>query len=132
MTPEQQATLDAVLEPYRAVIAATQAAYHAQHGVYAQGLSTHTTPPTLGAPSAPDRLLTSPTDQSEAWADLLPAEGIPEQWRFSLAINVYSRGETAGYVIVASVLSDGEAWERRVDEGPQGRSHGWRAQEVSA
>lgn len=126
MTPEQQVELEAALDGYRAVIAATQAAYLAEHGVYAQGLSTHSAPPTLGAPAAPDRLASAPTDQAEAWADLLPQSGIPTTWRFALRIDVYSAGETAGYVIVASVRdANGGVWERRIDEGPQGRSHAW-------
>lgn len=125
MTPEQKAQLDAALDGYRAVIATTQAAYHAAHGVHAQGLSTHTTPPTLGTPTAPDRLNDSPTDQGEAWADLIPP-GLPELWRFALRIDVYSHGETAGYVIVASVLdAEDQRWERHIDEGPQGRSKSW-------
>lgn len=126
MTPEQRIELDAALDGYRGVIATTQAAYHAAHGVHAQGLSTHTTPPTLGTPTAPDRLNDSPTDQVEAWADLLPDSGIPDLWRFALRIDVYSAGETAGYVIVASVLdAEGERWERHIDEGPHGRSQEW-------
>lgn len=127
MTPEQTAELDAALDGYRATIAATQAAYHATHGVYAQGLSTHSTPPTLGTPTAPDRLASAPTDQAEAWADLLPASGIPDLWRFAVRVDVYSAGATAGYVIVASVRdANGETWERAIDEGPQGRTHDWR------
>lgn len=125
MTPEQQAELDAALDGYRAVIASTQATYHAQRGVYAQGLDTHATPPTLGTPTAPDRLDAAPTDQSEAWADLLPAVGIPDLWRFALRIDVYSAGASAGYVIVASVRDGSDTWERHIDEGPQSRSREW-------
>lgn len=126
MTPEQRAELDAALDGYRATIATTQAAYHAAHGVYAQGLSTHTTLPTLGTPTAPDGLLSAPTDQSEAWADLLPAFGIPDLWRFALRIDVYSAGSTAGYVVVAQARdANGDVWERHIDEGPQGRSQAW-------
>lgn len=125
MTPE----IDATLESYRGVIAQTQALYLATHNVYAQGLETHTTPPTVGTMTAPDRLNTSPSDQPDSWKALIPV-ALPPAWQFSVRIDVYSESGTAGYVIVASVLdANGDRYERAIDEGPEGRSHDWEAVE---
>lgn len=120
------AEIDAALESYRATVASVQAAYLATHGRYAQGLPTHSTPPTVGSPSAPDALLASLHDQSDTWSDLMPQSGIPELWRFSLAIDVYGSGAGVGYRLVAAVKDgNGDTWTRTIDEGPQGGSAPW-------
>lgn len=122
MSPE----IDQTLESYRGAIAAAEAGYLAEHGVYAQGLETHTTPPTVGSAAPPDRLADSPSDQEDAWLALVPAN-LPAAWQFSVRINVYSAGASAGYVIIASVLdAAGSRFERAIDEGPGAGSHDWR------
>ena len=114
------ATLDALIEQYRPAIAAAQAS------APTQGLWSHTTPPPLDTATAPDRLDVKPTDTVLGWSDLLPV-GIPADWRFAMCIDLY--GEQGGYIIRAAVMDNGVRMERAIDEGPEGRSHNWRAVE---
>lgn len=98
-----------------------QATYFAQHGRYWQGLITHTAPPnhtTSTTSDAPgDRLQSRPTDQTERWADFLPAFvglSIPA----ALIVDVYEIAAGHGFVVTLLVRYNGNTYRRVHATGP--------------
>jgi hypothetical protein len=110
-------TIDARLEQALPLISSIQEDYKEDHGVYAQGLFTHSSTPEENEEVSPDSLLEKPTDQDQAWGDLAPG------------LFTYSGPSGHGYVIVLEKKIGDTVYVRSHNVGPQpSRSHDWQPQ----
>jgi hypothetical protein len=121
-TPEQilaQVDQRAGAQFHKLVTAQTN--YHAARGKFAQGLPTHTTPPTDGVDSPPDRLSHRPTDQAESWDDLSQqyALAFPSPNIAALSIDPYHGPRGQGWVARLQVVITGQLWEKCINVGPE-------------
>jgi len=116
-------TIDTVVESYRQIIGDVEAI------ALRQGLWTHDAPPILGQQRVPTHLGRKPTDVTYRWTDFLP-NNLPTAWRFAAKIDIYTGPQGSGYIFRAAVIDGGVRMERAIDEGPEGRSHDWRAVEA--
>ena len=121
-------TIDARLEQALPLISSIQEDYKAEHGVYAQGLFTHSSTPEENEEVSPDSLLEKPTDQNEAWEDLAPGL-IPGTMLSRMKIDTYSSPSGHGYVVVLEKKIGDTVYVRSHNVGPQSsRSHDWQPQ----
>jgi len=118
------ATLDAIIEQWRPVIEAVQAAQLEINGAYTQGLWSHATPPEIGFATAPDNLDAKPTDVAVSSAEMTPAN-LPDEWRLAVCWDVYQGPQGHGYINRFAVIDNGVRMEIAIDEGGSGWSHGW-------
>lgn len=122
---EVLSTIDAGLHQYLPIIAQVQNNYYNEKGKYAQGLFTHSSPPTDENSEAPDQLDLKPTDQDETWEDL--AEGlIPAAMNSRMRIDTYLSSKGHGYVIVLEKIINGDTYRKSHNVGPETqKSHDW-------
>lgn len=100
-----------------------QDVYLASHGLYFQGLATHTICPADGATVAPDNLTSHPTYQSTCWPDLVQ---LPDTLPCSLAYDQYVEQAGSGWILRATVRIGGSTWQRAINHAPAGESDsGW-------
>lgn len=118
-----QNSIDNLITNLVTQLATLQPAYRSARGRYWQGAPTHSTPPSDGTATAPNRNA-KPTDQTETWQ----AFGItlPATMEASLTVSVYQSRAGQGYVIHADVISSGIHHRRSVNIGPDAwRTHSW-------
>ena len=117
--------IDDGLTQYLPVIGQVQDNYYEKNGRYAQGLFTHSSPPTDENLESPDRLDQKPTDQNETWADLA-ANLIPATMRSRMRIDTYRSNKGHGYVVVLEKIINGKTYLKSHNVGPESqKSHGW-------
>ena len=120
--------IDARLEQALPLITSIQENYKAEHGVYAQGLFTHSSTPEENEEVSPDSLSEKPTDQDAAWLDLAPGL-LPESMLSRMKIDTYSGPDGHGYVVVLEKKIGSTVYVKKHNFGPQSRrSHGWQPQ----
>lgn len=132
MNPSIQQDMDSVIDDLLPLIDAAQTLVPSTTGLPHIGLRSHTVTPEYGHPTAPDLLDRAPEWQPLTWQDILDeltethSLEIPETWRVSINVDVYSAPDT-GYVVRAAVVIDGQEWERRINRGPLAwMGHSWR------
>ena len=117
--------LNAEMESVLQDIQEVQNAYFIEHGQYWQGLASHSVVPSDGKSVDVD-LLKKPHDQVEGWADVGITQG---RLPFSVKVDVYDGPRGKGYIVLFEIKKGKELYQKRVDLGPEGRSHDWKIYE---
>lgn len=117
-----QSAADAVLTDLVNQLEIVQSDYITTNGRYWQGLVTHTSLPQDGQETVPNPNV-HPTDQADTWNNV----GIVLTSPAPIAVEVlaYDGPQGPGYVIIGSLVYDGERWIRSIGVGPELRSHSW-------
>lgn len=100
-----------------------EAAYFASHGIYWQGIKSHTVDPADGADVAPDNLSTKPYYQSTSWADI---GGFPATFPATVIIDQYNGPSGFGYVATLRVVINSNTWQKSKQFGSESyRDQNW-------
>lgn len=101
-------------ESFLGYLETEQAAYLLQNGNYFQGLELVPQIPNDGVGIAPDHS-TSPSDQSESWADVIPPSALPNELISRPAIDIYSLATgIKDYSLRLDFRSDGIVYRRTI------------------
>lgn len=124
-SPPQLAYIDAQIDVMLPKMQAFQDQYLKLSGNYYQALESNSKAPDV--PVKPDGLSTAPTDQKENlaffWDEIAY---LPSELAWSFHIDTYSGPKGEGYVLIASTMIDGMAWEKAMNYGPEEwRGYDW-------
>lgn len=117
--PPEIKNIDAEIEAVLPKLDLLEVEYMAWNGKYYQALESHSATPDADVKADINRLTAKPTDQAESlayfWADA--SKVLPTQMAWSFRIDTYDGPSGLGYVLTATTLIKGVAWERSLNRG---------------
>ncbi len=129
--PRSLTEIDREQETWDRDVMTFEADYYRSRGRYYQMLWSHTdTPDTtlLTARTAPDNLVTRPTDQTETAVDLWTATRLPLDTPYRFRVDVYEGPRGHGYVITLQTEVNRQIWQKSINYGPETyRNTDWHA-----
>lgn len=119
-----EAAIDTKLAALWSAIQTHEASYFAAHGIYWQGLLTHTVYPADGNSTLPDVGSKTPYYETTPWPNAVVTTALP----MALRIDQYvTPNGTRGYQATLYVTISGRTWARSQQLGPETyRNVGWR------
>lgn len=100
-----------------------QQVYRAMNGRFWQGPRTHQQPPADGLATAPDT--SAAVNGSESWQAF--GAPLPATIECAFHVSTYAGPQGDGYIVTATVVVNGETWQRTANVGPEShRASGWR------